>query len=433
VTAGPRRATVPALGGIRRVPVPDAIAHDYLLLALRLDQHIPGFIDGYFGPADLKAKVDMEQLRSGARLLVDAGALLARLEDGREVADAARRAWLRAQVRAMAAHARSLAGDPLPYLDHVEACFDWRPVRLPDAMFHQAAAAIDERLPGPGSLDERLAAWDDQLVVPVERLPAVVDWLVEVFRARATAAFGVPAGEELRVSLVTDKPWSGYNWYDGGLRSRVELNTDLPIRAPDLLRVVAHETFPGHHLEHAWKEADLVMAQARLEHSAMLINAPECLLSEGLANLGYRFVVPRDGEAELLMELFERGGLAVAGDRARAAQVAATAVTIRPARNVLGSIAGNAALLRHVDGLERADVHDYLVAVGRQPSARASQRMDFVEHDLWRTYVFVYHEGESLLARWLETVPAAEQPSRFGRLLREAMTPSGVAAELAQA
>ena len=57
-----------AMGGTRTVPVPDAVARDYLLLSLRLDQHIPGLVDGYFGPADLKAQVDLEQLRSAARL-----------------------------------------------------------------------------------------------------------------------------------------------------------------------------------------------------------------------------------------------------------------------------------------------------------------------------------------------------------------------------
>ncbi len=96
----------------------------------------------------------------------------------------------------------------------------------------------------------------------MDRLPAVVDWLVERFRERAARLFGLPPGEDLRVSLVTGQPWSGYNWYDGGGRSRVDLNTDLPVRAPELVITVAHETYPGHHLEHAWKEADLVDRQA---------------------------------------------------------------------------------------------------------------------------------------------------------------------------
>jgi len=84
-------ALVPAVGGVREVPAPDPPALDYLLLALRLDQHAPGLVDAYFGPADLKARVDMENRRPAARLADDAAALRGRLGD--EVEDDARRAW----------------------------------------------------------------------------------------------------------------------------------------------------------------------------------------------------------------------------------------------------------------------------------------------------------------------------------------------------
>lgn len=39
-------ATVPAVGGARTVPAPDPVARDYLLLGLRLDQHIAVTIPG---------------------------------------------------------------------------------------------------------------------------------------------------------------------------------------------------------------------------------------------------------------------------------------------------------------------------------------------------------------------------------------------------
>ncbi len=61
------RTLVPAVGGTRKVPAPDPIATEYLLLGLRLDQRIPGLVDGYFGPAELKARVDTEQLRAAGR------------------------------------------------------------------------------------------------------------------------------------------------------------------------------------------------------------------------------------------------------------------------------------------------------------------------------------------------------------------------------
>ena len=68
-----------------------------ILLGLRLDQHIPGLVDGYFGPADLKARVDLEQLRPPARCATTRMALRQRLPA--EVDDPARRVWRRRPAR----------------------------------------------------------------------------------------------------------------------------------------------------------------------------------------------------------------------------------------------------------------------------------------------------------------------------------------------
>lgn len=422
-------ARVPAVGGTRLVPAPDAIARDYLLLALRLDQHVAGLVDGFFGPAELKARVDTEQLRPPAGLADDAAMLIARLPD--EVEDDTRRDWLNAQIVALKTQAGALAGDALPYVEHVTRCFAWAPERRDDDIFDRAAAELERLLPGDVPLAERLADWDARFVVPVDRLPAVVDWLVERFRGRARDLFGLPDGEDLRVGLVTDQPWSGYNWYDGGLRSRVDINTDLPVRAAELVHTVAHETFPGHHLEHAWKETDLVERERRLEASVLLINAPECLISEGLADLGRDFAAPREEDADLLVELYERAGLPLASDAAAARDAAERTVALAEPRRRLSETRVNAALLRHADGASHDEVLAYLERVGRFAPASAAKRLEFIEHPLWRTYVFVYSEGEALLRRWLDAAPDDDRPARFGRLLHEQLTPTAIAAELA--
>jgi len=423
-------ASVPAIGGVRTVPPPDPIARDYLLLALRLDQRSPGLVDGYFGPADLKAQVDMEQLRAPARLADDAAALRARLPD--EDADEARRRWLDAQLVALEAQARALAGDPLPYLDNVERSFDFRPVRRREDEFRAIAERLDALVPGTGPLRARLADLDASLTIPIDRVATIADWLTGVLRQRAAARFGLPDGESLRIELVRDQPWSGYNWFDGGLRSRVQLNLDLPIRAPDLLHVLAHETYPGHHLEHAWKEADLVLRQGRLESAVLLINTPECLISEGLADLGHDIVLGPGAEAQLLAELGTRAGLAMAESGNDRVAWAERHAEVSVLRRGLGAAAVNAALMRHVDGASHAAVVDYLVDVGLVAPERAEKRLQFIEHPLWRTYIFVYSEGEALLRRWLDLVPDADRAARFGRLLHEQITPGQVVAELGQ-
>lgn len=428
-TPGPDRPQVPAVGGTHLVPEPDAIARDYLLLGLRLDQHRPGLVDGFFGPASLKAQVDLEQVRPAARLAADADALRERV--AAEVAEADRRAWLDAQLAAVAVLARELAGERLPYAELVARSYAWRPEPRPDAVFAEAATALDALLPGSGPLAARLAAEDERWTIPPDRLPAVVDRLVERHRAAAAPLFGLPEGEALRVGYVRGQPWSAYTWYDGGLRSRVDVNLDLPVRLPGLVGTVAHETFPGHHLEHAWKEAVLVRERGHLEASILLLNTPECLVSEGLAQLGRRFVDPPEARPDLLVELAGVAGLALADEPAVLLDAAVRQVAIAPLRAALDEARLNAAFLLHGDGRPRAEVLAYLVDTGRFAPDVAEKRLQFIEHPMWRTYVMVYPEGEALLARWLDAVPAWERPARFARLLREPLTPPGIVDELA--
>jgi hypothetical protein len=97
-----------------------------------------------------------------------------------------------------------------------------------------------------------------------------------------------------------------------------------------------------------------------------------------------------------------------------------------PHREALAAIRGNAAILRHAEDRSHDEVLAYLEDVGRYTPAIAAKRLEFIEHPLWRTYVFVYAEGEALLDRWVEAVPEEQQAARFGRLLHEQLTPVAV-------
>jgi hypothetical protein len=420
--------TVPALGGTRLVPEPDPVARDYLLLALRLGQHIPGLVDGYVGPAALKAQVDMEQLRAPGRLRDDAIALRDRVAN--EVTEPDRRTWLDAQLVALETHAQLLAGASLPYAAVVERYMGFAPARHDEAWFAAARADLDTLLPGPGTLDARLDAWDAALTIAEDRLPAVIDWLVARCRAAAAAHIGLPADEALRVSLVRDQPWGAYAWFDGGGRSRIDVNIDRPIRAPDLVRTIAHETYPGHHLEHAWKEAELVDRVGRLEASILLINTPECPISEGLADIAVDIAAPEDAVVGLLDELFERAGSTRPRDPAERLAMAQQASAVSLVRRRLSAIRGNAAWLRHADGRSRDDVVAYLHDVGGFGAERAAAAFGFLDHPTWRTYVFTYDAGEALLRRWLDSGGPDAWLARFTRLFHEQRTPASILAEI---
>ena len=140
--------------------------------------------------------------------------------------------------------------------------------------------------------------------------------------------------------------------------------------------------------------------------------------------------MPPIDEADTIREVIEIAKLPIASDRGAVTAIAAAQGPIRRARARLKGSSGNAAFMRHADGRSHEEVAAYLLDVGRRRPDQAEQQLKFIEDPIWRTYVFVYREGEVLLGRWVDAVPEAERPARFARLLSEARSPSSIEAEL---
>jgi hypothetical protein len=382
-----------------------------------------GIVDAYYGPPELSQQAAATNLDAAA-LATQAAALRARLGDATE--DAQRKEWLDRQLIGLETLCRRLGGEELPYMVEVERCFDAVAEPTPLEDYGRVRVELDELLPGSGDLRERLAARDGRLTVPVDRLASVVDWVANELRAAAAALWPLPEGESLTFSMVRDQPWAAYNWYDGNLASRIEINTDLPMRAHQLAAMLAHETFPGHHMEHAWKETRLVRERGYAEASVQLINTPEAYISEGLAEVGAWLVSPEPRWQELLVGVCERAGIRLSPEDAQREWRTAAAL------HRLRGASGDAALQLHVAHRSRDDVVRFLEQDALASHERALKNLEFIEHPLWRTYVFCYAGGERLLSRWVESAgsPPAQQ-ARFFRLLTEQLTPSGIAAEMA--
>ena len=400
----------------------DDIARDYLLLALSIGRFEQGFVDSYYGPAELAEEA--EQRRVAPDLLaVEASALRQRVADSES--DEQRARWLDRQLLAMETICGRLAGDRLSYDEEVERCFDAAPERTLDSAYDATHAHLDGLLSGSGDLRSRIEQRNELLTMPADRLPAILDWLVDEIRALCLESFPAPAGESLTLSTVTNQPWTAYNWYEGGLRSRIDFNTDLPARAPELISLVTHEAFPGHHLEHCWKESRLVNERGRGEASIQLINTPEAYLSEGLAEVGGRYVVDEPRWQALFAGICEQAGI-TPGDADPASEWHVSR-TLRGLR----AVSADAALMLHADSRPRDEVLTFLEQRGLLSQARAEKSLEFIDHPLWRTYVFCYSGGERLLGEWCTAageLPA--QRARFLRLLTEQLTPSAIAAEL---
>lgn len=383
------------------------LSERYIRLAHALDAHTPGSIDGYFGPPELAVRTP----RAPAELMTDVQTLA---RDVAALPQGSRRRFLDAQVRAMHTSVRLLSGEAVPYAEEVRGLYDIEPVRADEAEFDEAHARLRQVLPGSGDdLVERETPLRRAAEVAPERLPLVVDAIVPELRARTQRLYGLPDREGFDVQLVTDQPWSGYNWPLGQRRSRVDINTDLPVLLPGLPDLMAHEGYPGHHTEHAWKEALLAEGEGRLEHTILLINAPECVVSEGVATVAREMIMT---DAELRDWL--------TGDLARVAGVDPEAVAALldagEAKRALGKVNGNAALKLHETGASDDDVVAYLRHYGLRNEAQARKSLDFLGHPNFRSYVFTYTAGAELLRGVLG---GADRHDVFRRVLTEPVTP----------
>ena len=95
-------------------------------------------------------------------------------------------------------------------------------------------------------------------MIPKDRLAAVFDAAIAECRRRTLQHIDLPDGESFRIEYVTDKPWSGYNWYEGDYFSLIQINTDLPIFIDRAVDLGCHEGYPGHHTFGVLVERELV-------------------------------------------------------------------------------------------------------------------------------------------------------------------------------
>jgi hypothetical protein len=395
------------------------LAREYVLLGLRFNRLSEGFVDAYTGEPALRRQVEDEARPLPGALAAQARSLLAELPSCGLAPD--RVALLGSQLTALECNARKLGGEQVGFVDEVAAYFGVDIALGDESVYAAAHDELAALLPGPGPLAERYAAYRSSDECPPDRLDGLVRELSSALRDVVRTGYGLPDGETVDYQIVSDEPWSGFNYYLGGFRSRVAINADLPHRLSQLPHLVGHEAYPGHHTEHCRKERGLVGAGGRLEHTIFLVNTPECLVAEGLADLGIPATIGA-GWGPWAQEVY--ADLRLGFDGALAERVSVAVQGLDRARQ-------DAALLLHDRGASADAVVAYLQRWMLVPEQRARQSLRFLSHPLWRAYTPTYVEGYRLLSAWLDARPAGQPiAERFVRLLDEPLTPGRIAAEL---
>jgi hypothetical protein len=444
-------------------PTPmNSIAESYVKLVLAVGQHDANYVDAFYGPAEWKQAAEAAGKRPLPELLAEARSLLAALAAlpampepepaphhappaplapataatpahrgaphaaGADTGDAAdelprlRRRYLERQLSALAAHVEALGGRRRTFDEESKALYDAVAPVYDAAHFQAILDRIDRIVPGKGPLPARIEAYRRRFVIPPDRVDGVFAAAIAECRRRTASHVALPPGESFTVAYVKDKPWSGYNWYQGGFRSLIQVNTDLPIYIDRALDLAGHEGYPGHHVYNALLEQHLVRDRGWVELTVYPLFSPQSLIAEGTANFGVEVVFP--GPERVIFErqvLYPLAGL----DPGGAAQYDRLQELLRD----LG-YAGNEAARGYLDGkLTRDAAQAWLVRYALMSPERAAQRLRFI--DTYRSYVINYNYGQDLVRRYIEarggTADHPEQRWReFARLISSPRLPS---------
>lgn len=301
-----RRAVLGALAGVafagcapRRPadPTIDEMAERYVRTALQFAQHQPRLVDGWLGPAEWSpgARVPVAGLAAELeRLLTELEPIAASVPE-----HSARARYLLNQVRALYLAARRLLGQSMPLALEAQVAFGRTMPPVDVELAVSAREALESRLPGTGPLGARLVAFRRRETVPAARVSTVFARALSICREATRAALPLPDDERAEVVRVEGMPWDGFCRYQGGRRSLLEINQDGVFPVSRLLRLAAHEAYPGHHVQHVITDATLVEGRGWVEFALLPAFGPHLLLAEGAAEVGVDLVAPDQARAHI--------------------------------------------------------------------------------------------------------------------------------------
>ncbi|MCZ6522142.1 MAG: hypothetical protein O6848_11665 [Bacteroidetes bacterium] len=402
------------------------ISEDYVKLALYVGLYDSDFIDAYYGPEEWKpsAQVDTSATFPHEELKWETIDLIASLEElnieDYDSMQMLRYKYLHKQLIAINTKLNMLAGELLPFDVESRSLYDAVTPHYDEEHYNKLLTELDQLLPGKGPLAARYEVYSANFIIPSDKLDTVFKAAIKEARARSIPHLDLPENESFTIEYVTDKAWSGYNWYKGNGFSVIQLNTDFPIYIERAIDLACHEGYPGHHAYNAMLEKKLVNEKGWYEFSVYPLFSPQSLIAEGSANYGIEVAFPGNERRKFEKDvIFPLAGLNP--------EEVDRYYDIQDVRSKL-DYAGNEAAKMYLNGsISREKAAEWLVKYNLYSWDRALQRTRFF--DKYRSYVINYNYGKDLVRNYVEANGGTDSNPEvrweiFSRILSTPLTAS---------
>ena len=280
---------------------------DFLLLALRIDKHIKGYVDFYFGPEKLRQIVEHESLTAPNTLLNDSNNLIK--QSGAQGYNKERERYIEKLLVAMKTSIEMLIGSEISIKDQFIKLYDVDLQPAKEFELENLKEEYEEAYKGHGSLEERMSKLRITRKVPESKVFKFFKKAVDITEKRTKELFTdlLPNNESLIIDVVKsneDVKWNCYNWYLGNFISRIGVNPTYQMYWTAFLSYSSHEAYPGHHTEFAVKEERLYRELNQFEHSLLILHSPKLVISEGIADKALSVLFSNQEVAEIGLKEF---------------------------------------------------------------------------------------------------------------------------------
>jgi hypothetical protein len=367
-----------------------ALVKRYINLAFSISDHLPDYIDAYFGPEEWVLPKQERKDETIPLLKARSEELLQDLHEEDEL-ETKRKTFMIAQVEAMHMATRILDGEDLSLEDKIEGLFNITPVKTPESEFLDIHKKLDELVPSGKSLHTRMLSNDKMIEIPKENLEPVFKEIIVDLQKWTKERFELPSNERFDLQFVNDKAWTGYSEYQGDGLSTIQVNTDIPITLLFAIDFLAHEIYPGHHTEDAIKEAELIHGQGRDELYIILALSPFCVTCEGIAMHARDILLEEDAFVEWLDEKILPLAKLDHLDARRQ-------LDIENAWRSIRGVGANAVFMHWVEGEKEERIKEYFLKYSLYPQDYVENWVNkWLPHPTFHLYTFNYSQGYDLL------------------------------------
>jgi len=416
---------IASCGKPARLPNLNTLAESYVRLVLEIGQYDNDFVDAYYGPAEWKPTQKSDSLPT-ADFHNRISLLMSQSDSvdtvGFSILEKARLVMFKKQLQAVKTKLEMMGGKKYSFDEEAQLIYDATPPHFTDAHFDSLLMILDKALPGKGTLSTRYNAFANQFIIPKEKLDTVFKTAIAEARKRTREHITLPDSENFKLEYVTNKSWSGYNYYQGKSQSLIQINTDLPIFIQRAVDLGCHEGYPGHHVYNVLLEHHLADSLGWKEFSVYPLFSPQSLIAEGSANYGIDVAFPGTERIKFEKEiLFPLAGLNVS----KADQY----YMILGLKDKL-SYAGNEAARKYLDGeITREACAAYLERYALSTPESALQRTRFF--DQYRSYTINYNLGKDIVAQYVSAKGGtAENPQLRWNVFKELLSTPHTASSL---